>query len=154
MRLIAMSICTLALVSGPAIAQEGNQVTGGGVSVETSPGGITAQYNNENDAQAACVTARGTFTNTAGTLRCANPTTPLECAAVGSGSSNITPPAGVVASSPTTTTSVAGAAINASKSNVKSPPLVAAPSPTTTTPLEGAAVSIVAPSPTTTTPPR
>jgi hypothetical protein len=38
---------------------------------------IRGQYNNANDARTACVAAHGTFSNTAGRLQCANPTTPV-----------------------------------------------------------------------------
>jgi len=101
MRNIAISLCVL--VATPAIAEPGNPISGGGVSVEAdgirrpnitsnvpeaelagvsvsieaSPGGIRTQYNNANDARAACVAARGSFSNTGGRLRCANPRTQL-----------------------------------------------------------------------------
>lgn len=35
--------------------------------------GLMVEYNNANEARAACVAARGTFSNTAGRLSCANP---------------------------------------------------------------------------------
>jgi hypothetical protein len=73
MRLITISLCVVALTAAPAFAKEGNPVSGVGVSVENSPGGIKVNYANANDAKAACVAARGTFTNTGGKMVCANP---------------------------------------------------------------------------------
>ena len=78
MNKITMSLCAFAFAATPALAREGNPLTGVGVSVESSPGGIRTQFNNANDARAACVAVRGTFSNTPrGGLRCANPRRPL-----------------------------------------------------------------------------
>lgn len=75
MRIVAISLCAIAFAAGPGLA--GVPVGGIGVSVE-STGGIRVQYANANDARAACVAARGTFSNTARAgLRCANPRRPL-----------------------------------------------------------------------------
>ena len=121
--------------------------TGVGVSVESSPGGIKVQYNNANDARAACIAARGTFSTSAGKLKCANPRTPLPGAVVSSACSNIRRPPGVAVSTscndygtsptmaaPSTATTSAGVAIYTPASNVKSPPNVAAPGTTTPPP--------------------
>ena len=76
---IAITLCAALLAAAPALAREGDPITGVGVSVEQSGAGIAiVRYNNANEARAACATARGTFSSTPrGGLRCANPRTPL-----------------------------------------------------------------------------
>lgn len=73
MRIVIIGLCAAAFAATPALARDANPIGGVGVSVETSPGGIRVQFNNAADARAACVAERGTFSNTAGRLRCANP---------------------------------------------------------------------------------
>ena len=76
---IAITFCAALLAATPALAREGNPLGGIGVSVEQSGAGITVvRYNNANDARAACMAARGTWSNTSRRgLRCSNPRAPL-----------------------------------------------------------------------------
>ena len=76
---LAIPFCAALLAAVPAIAREGNPIAGVGVSVETDNAGITVvRYNNPNEARAACVAARGTWSNTSRRgLRCTNPRMPL-----------------------------------------------------------------------------
>jgi hypothetical protein len=71
MRIIAISICAIALAAKPALA--GNPIGGVGVSEMTDPGGTMTYHNNIADARAACTTARGTFSNLRGRLVCSHP---------------------------------------------------------------------------------
>jgi hypothetical protein len=77
MRIIAIGLCALALAAGPALAKQGDPVGGTGVSVESSPGGIVATFNNAGEARNACTAARGTFTSAYGRNVCTNPRTRL-----------------------------------------------------------------------------
>jgi|GEM_PF-5493376 len=76
MRLLAVSLCLLA--AAPAVAKEGNPLGGIGVAVEQSGQTTMVQYNNANDARAACTAAGGAFSASAGKLKCANPRSPLQ----------------------------------------------------------------------------
>ena len=70
---IAVTLCAALLAATPAIAREGNPVGGVGVSVESSPGGISYRYNNIADARADCLAAGGRFTSASNRNVCANP---------------------------------------------------------------------------------
>jgi hypothetical protein len=96
------------------------------VSVEASPGGIRASYQNETQARNACVAAHGTFTSTAGRMRCNNPTTPLAGATVTSSQSNVKDPPNLACSN----RSAPGQAVRTTGTVRAEDCRVAAPSPT------------------------
>lgn len=83
MRIIAISLCALALAAPALAASQTTQpvpmpIVTDSVPVEVPSQTLVAQYNNAGEARAACVASHGTFSATAGRLRCADPTTPLQ----------------------------------------------------------------------------
>jgi hypothetical protein len=77
MRIAIIGLSLSILAGAAAFAAEGNPVTGIGVSVEQSPGGIVTTYDSEADARAACADAGGTASSAEGKIVCKDPKTPL-----------------------------------------------------------------------------
>jgi ABC-type nitrate/sulfonate/bicarbonate transport system substrate-binding protein len=77
MRIVTIGLGLSILGGTAAFAAEGNPISGVGVSVETSPGGIVTTYDNETEARTACTDAGGSWSGSEGKITCKDPRTPL-----------------------------------------------------------------------------
>ena len=74
MRIIAISLCGLALAATPALGAGPPEDDQGDI---VMTGSRAVRYHNVNEAHSDCIRARGTWNNRAGRLRCDNPRTQL-----------------------------------------------------------------------------